>query len=191
MGQRGNDTGLHGWNCWVSAFLQPSPRVDQKKRRRVILHGYAEESKLDSDGGFDRRIAGIRIPLLNPKANDRFYGMTLGTQSDVTRSESHEYAMSNGVPDAARPHVAGRLLPSAPQPFPSHVQRPQGRITGLSDDSTGFRDPLRLAFGRRYHATRRPTARISSERQPSESNAVVEVLPRRQRSAGAGAVCAD
>ena len=28
----------------------------------------------------------------------------------------HEHAMANGVPDAARPHVAGRLLPSAPQP---------------------------------------------------------------------------
>ena len=39
-----------------------------------------------------------------------------------TGSESHEHAMSNGVPDAARPHGAARLLPSAPQPSPSPVQ---------------------------------------------------------------------
>ena len=72
----------------------------------------------------------------------------------VDRSESHEHAMSNGVPDAARPHVAGRLLPSAPQPCPSPVQRQQGRFTRLSDDSTGCRKALQLAFGRRYHANR-------------------------------------
>ena len=47
--------------------------------------------------------------------------------------------MSNGVPDAARPHSAGQILPSSPQPSPSPVQRPRGRFTGLSDDSTGFR----------------------------------------------------
>ena len=74
-------------------------------------------------------------------------------------SESHEHAMSNGVPDAARPHGAGRLLPSAHQPSPSSVQRPQGRFTRLSDNSTGFREALQLAFGRRYNATGRPTAR--------------------------------
>jgi predicted DNA-binding protein (UPF0251 family) len=32
-----------------------------------------------------------------------------------------------GVPDTVRPHFAGRLMPSAPQPSPSPVQRQQGR----------------------------------------------------------------
>ncbi len=35
-----------------------------------------------------------------------------------TFGESHEKAMSNGVPDAARPPFAGRLWPAAPQPSP-------------------------------------------------------------------------
>jgi len=75
--------------------------------------------------------------ILHPFLDTNFIKRPYGPQNPRVRSVSHEHAMSNGVRDAARPHVAGRLLPSAPQRSPSPVQRQQGRFTWLSD-STGL-----------------------------------------------------
>ena len=52
-----------------------------------------------------------------PEAGVYLLGLLRFYQDDLA-SESHKFAMPNGVPDAARPQIAGRLLPSAPQPSP-------------------------------------------------------------------------
>lgn len=74
---------------------------------RLLRQGTGEPGFAGTGGAADEQGMGLADPVAGGQAGEP--------------SESHENAMPNGVPDAARPHFAGRFLPSAPRPTQSQT----------------------------------------------------------------------